>query len=153
MSTQPSEPPEPFDDESERQAGPASDQTAATSENSAEPSDAPTAPSGADAASGNAGSDRTGSNEAATARATARAQSAAPEPAKKPITTKTIVKMSLVVAFISGALEFIFARQVSIGLIAFAIAFVALFLGFGAMLLVERRIDRLGEDDESFPRL
>ncbi|GAB3562379.1 hypothetical protein [Spelaeicoccus albus] len=74
-------------------------------------------------------------------------------PAKPPITMKTGLKLSLTVALISGILEWIFARQITIGLIAFLIAFVALFLGFGAMMLVERGIDRRGEDDEQFPRL
>lgn len=106
-----------------------------------------------DAESENSAPEDAEPSHAATAGTTPKAPPAQPEPAKKPITGKTIFKMSLTVAIISGILEFIFARQIDIGLFAFAIAFVALILGFGAMMLVERRIDRLGEDDESFPRL
>lgn len=74
-------------------------------------------------------------------------------PPKKPITGKAVLKLSLGIALLSGILELIFTREVRIGLFAFAIAFVALYLGFLLMLLVERRIDRRGDDDLQYPRL
>lgn len=72
---------------------------------------------------------------------------------KKPITGKTIFKLSFGIALISGILELFFTREVTIGVFAFAIAFVALYLGFALMMLVERRIDRRGDDEIPYPRL
>lgn len=163
MSTQPSEPPEQHsDDASEQQTGQAFQQSGAMpDENRGTPSDADSVsdtpahdqsePDDDEPDDGKADDEKPDDGDAA--KTSTAAPRAVPEQPKRPITVKSIFKLSLYVAIISGILEFIFARQFTIGAIAFAIAFVALMLGFGAMMLVERRIDRLGEDDESFPRL